>query len=140
MYQATGGVTQRITSLASAATAIATDPHLPEALCLVNRLVPESDTETNLSATAINAANDPHLSEVVCHVLRLQGLEEGKVLKACRQIPKNYLPGKGIGLRYAIGPLRYLVAARERPFVAAAVGATIIGSLVAVGYVLGKVK
>ena len=137
MYEATGGLAGRLFSTVQATTAIASDPHLPETLCLVDRLSPGPSKGIDVKALA----SDPHLSEVVCHVLHLKGLEEGKRdMKPCAQIPTTRLPGKGVGLRYAIKPLRFLVMVREQPLIGIGIGVGVIGGLVGIGYLLGRVK
>lgn len=142
MYQATGDIAGRVFSTASAAIAIRSDPHLPEVLCQVEKLVPPS--EKPFTATdVVSITTDPHLQELACQVLRLQGIEQGtpvEKLPQCKQIPISYKRGTGIGLRYVVGPLRYLVAARENPALAAVVIAAGVGGLIAIGYSLGKGK
>lgn len=75
-------------------------------------------------------ASDPHLSEVTCHVLRLKEIQEGRPDPGiCKPVSIDYLPDSGIGLRYAVVPLRYYVAARKHPFIA---GLVVIGSAIAI--------
>ncbi len=65
----------------------------------------------------LKIAQDPHLNEVVCQVLRLNALERGvRLPSACPKIPVTRSPGKGIGLRHAVKPLRMFVATRENPY------------------------
>ena len=97
------------------------------------------DTTQVLDAAtaALKVAQDPYLPEVVCSVLRLSALEEGRAPgPPCRQV--NAAPGRGIGLRHVVVPIRLAVKARQRPIVAfAVVGGALLG-LVAFGYALGK--
>jgi hypothetical protein len=135
MY-AVGGLAEQLVTTTTAAVAVATDPHLPQALCLIDRLIPGPS-----SIKPSDLAADPHLAEIVCHVLRLKGLEEGRrpeTMTPCQQIPRNYLPGAGIGLRHAITPLRIAVTAKEHPVITALVGGAMVAGLVGFGYMLWK--
>lgn len=88
---------------------------------------------------AFAVADDPHLPEMVCHVFRLAKMEEGKDPgPPCPATSIKYLPGKGVGLRYAIVPVRAVVKIRERPYLsAAAVGGIMLG-IFALGFAFGR--
>ena len=97
------------------------------------------DTTAVLDAAtaALKVAQDPFLPEVVCSVLRLSALEEGRNPgPRCAKV--NAAPGRGIGLRYAVVPIRLAVKAREQPVLAVAVVGGVLFGLVAFGYALGK--
>jgi len=102
----------------------------------------DEDVKTQIisTGTAVAAvATDPHMQEVVCHIMRLKALEEGqKDPGTCKLIPTNYLPGKGVGLRYAVVPLRYLVEARKHPITTALLIAGAIGAIYGIGFIFGK--
>jgi len=136
MYQATGGF-ESIVSVVKATSAVAGDPHLPEVLCLLDRLASKAP---GVPIDITDVAKDPHLLEVVCQILRLKALEEGKVLPPCAEIPKNRLPGVGIGLRHVTGPLRFFVQVKENPMLGVALGVGVIGGLVGIGYLIGKAR
>lgn len=98
------------------------------------------DVEAVLDASkaALMVADDPHLSEVVCHVYRLAKIEQGKDPGPdCPRIPTNTAPGRGIGLRYAVVPVRATVKLREHPYMSIAAAGGILLGLVAFGYALG---
>jgi hypothetical protein len=91
------------------------------------------------SKAALMVADDPHLPEVVCHVTRLAKIEQGTDPgPPCPKIPTNQAPGRGVGLRYAVVPVRVLVNVREHPIMAIASTAGILLGLVAFGYALGR--
>lgn len=95
----------------------------------------------DIASAALRASEDPHLPEVTCQVLRLSDIEAGRKLgAACAKIPRNASPGRGIGLRHAVGPIRIAVKARENPILAwgSIVGLTLL--VFAVGYQTGKRK
>lgn len=101
---------------------------------------PIGDLKSAAEAT-IAVADDPHLSEVACQVLRLSAIQKGaKLGPTCPRIPLNRSPGKGIGLRHAVGPIRLAVKVREKPWVAVlAVGST-VALVFALGYGAGRRK
>jgi hypothetical protein len=66
---------------------------------------------------ALKIVEDPHLSEVVCQVMRLNAIEKkAPPGPPCRATPKGKSPGRGIGLRHAVKPLRYFVKTRENKY------------------------
>ncbi len=99
----------------------------------------ESLGQMDIGTAVLKIAQDPHLKEVVCHVLRLNALERGVKLPAtCTKIPEAAGPGKGIGLRYAVGPLRMFVATREKPYLLPlVVGGTALGVFL-LGFFAGR--
>lgn len=96
-------------------------------------------TLTSAAGAVVDVANDPHLPEVICEVQRLSLLEQGKPLPApCTKIPLKAGTGKGIGLRYAVVPLRLAVKVREKPWIVAAVALGIGASIFTLGYTSGR--
>ncbi len=95
--------------------------------------------QMDIGTAVLRIAQDPHLKEVVCQVLRLNALERGvKAPPPCAQIPETASPGKGIGLRYAVKPLRMFVTTREKPYlIPLVVGGTALGVLL-LGFFLGR--
>ena len=94
---------------------------------------------TDVLNAAVQIVEDPHLSEVACHVLRLAAIQEGRIPgPKCTRVPTNFATTKGIGLRYAVVPLRTFVAAREHPWVGVVTGAGVVLGLIGLGYVLGR--
>ncbi len=88
---------------------------------------------------AIQLLEDPYLPEVTCNVLRLSKVEQGKPVGApCPVGPRGQR--KGIGLRYAIKPLRAAVWVRINPLLATALGLSVVGSLIGIGVIIGKAK
>ena len=88
---------------------------------------------------AIQLLEDPYLPEVTCNVLRLSKVEQGKPVGApCPVGPRGQR--KGIGLRYAIKPLRAAVWVRLNPLLATALGISVVGSLIGIGVIIGKAK
>jgi hypothetical protein len=93
----------------------------------------------DVAKAALQVVEDPHLGEVACHVLRLSAMEEGRTPgPRCTRVATTTRPGSGIGLRYAVGPLRTFVAAREQPIIAAGVAVAVVGGLLGLGYLLAK--
>jgi hypothetical protein len=77
------------------------------------------DFATLLSAgkAALKVGEDPHLSEVVCQVMRLNKIEKKEPLGLpCPSTLKTISPGRGIGLRHAVDPLRFFVKTRENKY------------------------
>ncbi len=97
-----------------------------------------ASTALDAATATLKVAEDPFLPEVVCQVLRLSAIEEGRSPgPPCKRLVGRPAPGRGIGLRYAVMPLRVAVKVRERPVMAMiGVGAVLLG-LVAFGYGLG---
>ena len=87
----------------------------------------------------LNVTGDPHLPEIICHAVRLGKMEkhEDPGLK-CDKIPFGTLPGKGIGLRYLVFPVRLADKMREKPYIAIATTAGLIFSIFALGFIAGK--
>lgn len=99
-----------------------------------------ADLKTAAQA-AIRVADDPHLPEVACHVLRLSDMEAGRPAGSpCPPVPLNRSPGKGIGLRHAVVPIRLAVKVREKPWVAVLAVGGILGLTFALGYGAGRRK
>lgn len=100
-----------------------------------------SDLVNTLSSAGIAAtkiAEDPHLPEVTCQVLRLNAIEKGqKPGPACARVPKAAGVGRGIGLRYAAGPLSVFVKTREKPWLIPVVVGSLIGGVFLLGYMAG---
>lgn len=94
--------------------------------------------EMDIGTAALKIAQDPHLKEMICHVLRLNALERGvRAPTPCARIPATASPGKGIGLRHAVGPLRMFVTIREKPYlIPLVVGGTAMAVFLA-GFFLG---
>jgi hypothetical protein len=89
----------------------------------------------------LKITEDPHLNEVACHVLRLNRIEEGKDPgPECPRVATSYRLGKGIGLRHAVGPLRFFVKTRENPWITYAALAGALGAVFAAGYFVGAAK
>jgi hypothetical protein len=96
---------------------------------------------TDVATAAFKISDDPHLPEVACQVLRLSDIEEGRKLGApCPKISRNASPGRGIGLRHAVVPIRIAVKARENPIMALGFIAAVTLAVFGVGYVTGKKK
>ena len=93
---------------------------------------------SSAGSAAARVIEDPHLPEVTCHILRLNAIEKGqKPGPKCKKIPKATAVGRGIGLRYATGPLRTFVAVRERPWIVPVVVGGLLGGVFLLGYVAG---
>ena len=85
------------------------------------------------------AASDPYLPEVTCQMIRLANIEEKRPTGApCYRTPKNR--AGGIGLRYAVAPLRHFVAYRERPWLLPLLVGAFIVIPFAMGYAYGQEK
>lgn len=96
-------------------------------------------TAISTAQALVDVTRDPHLPEVVCHVLRLDAMESGQPPgPPCQKMSTKAYPGKGIGLRYAVPPLRVLDWAREHPIRAAGIAVGTIGALVWIGYLIGE--
>ena len=96
-------------------------------------------TLLDVGKAAFQVADDPHLPELVCHVFRLSKMEQGQNPgPPCQTISVKYMPGKGVGLRYAVVPVRALVKVRERPILSMVVAGSVLLGLVAFGYGLGR--
>ena len=89
-------------------------------------------------AAVAKVVEDPHLPEVACQVLRLNAIERGVSTPSCTIVPVAHQPGKGIGLRSVVKPLRLFVKAKENPPLAFLVGAGVVGTIFLLGYKSGK--
>ncbi|MDP2607312.1 MAG: hypothetical protein Q8S00_32645 [Deltaproteobacteria bacterium] len=98
------------------------------------------DTVKSTAGALIAVTTDPHLSEVICQVLKLQAIEKGQRVGACNIVSKDYLPGKGIGLRDVVVPLRYYVKAKEKPYIAALIAAGVVFTIFSLGLSVGRSK
>ncbi len=90
------------------------------------------------ASAAMKVAVDPYLPEVTCHVLRLAALEEGRDpgLRCLRT--RTTVTNKGVGLRYAVVPIRMAVNMYEHPYRAAAVAGGVLLGIFALGYLTGR--
>lgn len=92
------------------------------------------DISSTIDAVA-KITEDPALPEVACNVLRLNRVTEGKSAPPCsRRVYTAADRHKGVGLYAALPPLRAFVWTRQHPVAAVAVGAGVVGGLVALGY------
>lgn len=91
-------------------------------------------------AAAKGLAEDPYLGEVICQVRRMKNVEAR--LPAGPSCPHTMVTAanarKGVGLRYAVTPLRAAVFARQNPWVVPVAVAVILGLPFALGYSFGK--
>jgi hypothetical protein len=93
----------------------------------------------DIASAALRVTEDPHLPEVTCQVLRLADLEAGKKPgPPCQKVSLKASPGRGIGLRHAVVPIRIAVKAREKPLYAFGFVAAVGLSLIAIGFALGR--
>lgn len=91
------------------------------------------------AASAI--VEDPCLAPVTTLVLRLHAAEQPKAPRpatpgAPRPAPPP--PAKGVGLCYAVTPLKALVWVRERPWVIPLGASAILGGLFLAGFATGR--
>ena len=87
----------------------------------------------------LNVTSDPHLPEVVCHTMRLASMEKGeRPGLVCQKIPVSANPGLGIGLRYAVVPLRAADKMREHPVLAIAGAVGLVAAIFAIGFSAGR--
>lgn len=81
---------------------------------------------------------DPHLPEVSCQVLRLSALEKGVKVPPCALVPVATSPGKGVGLRSVVKPLRLFVKFKENPALGYLIGAGVFATIYLLGYKQGR--
>jgi len=88
----------------------------------------------------IALARDPALIEFSCELIRLSDLIEGdKPDPPCkRRVYTAADKKRGVGLAYALPPLRAVIQARQNPGLAVAIGVGVVGTLVYAGYLLGR--
>lgn len=96
-----------------------------------------SDIQTAVSA-ASNVASDPYLTEMLCHVQQLSQLGRGQPATPCISTPLN-VPG-GVGLKYAVVPMRAFVYARQHPWAWLVAAGLVFGVPMMIGYELGRTK
>jgi hypothetical protein len=84
---------------------------------------------------------DPYLPEVACQVMRLSQVVKGKKAADCARTPAAFKTStKGIGLKYAVAPLRLYVYHRQHPYIVPAlIGAAFLLTF-AIGYKTGRRK
>lgn len=95
-----------------------------------------ASTITTVTEVANDAAGDPYLNEMLCHVKQLGQISKGQPVSDCIKTPLG-MPG-GIGLKYAVVPMRAFVFAQQYPIAYVAIAAVLIGLPVLVGYQMGK--
>ncbi len=82
---------------------------------------------------------DPYLPEVACEVMRLSDIEGGKPAGArCPPTRVTAKMKKGVGLRYAVKPLRALIFHKQNPWVVPVVLLGTLGAIFYLGYTMGK--
>lgn len=85
---------------------------------------------------------DPYLPEVSCHLLRVnrmeRGLNPGAPCERTRATPAQIQ--RGVGMRFLVGPLRFMTWARQNPALAVGIVAGSIGMIYYLGYSQGKRK
>lgn len=97
------------------------------------------DTIKGAAQATWKVVEDPHAEELICQILRLSKMEEGQNPGGpCLQTPVDKSPGKGIGLRNAIVPLRHYVRFNEQPAPYYIMAASIVAIVFAAGYISGK--
>ena len=89
---------------------------------------------TDVASAAAAIVGDPCLSPVAQLVLRLHAAEQPKPpTRPGRPPPVPAPPVKGVGLCYAVKPLRALVWVRERPLAGIAIVAAVAGGIFMLG-------
>jgi hypothetical protein len=83
----------------------------------------------DVAAAAKSIVEDPCLPTVASLVLRLNAAEQAPSRPGAPPAP----PVKGIGLCYAVKPLKAVVYVRERPWVGLAIGAAVVGGIFMLG-------
>lgn len=84
---------------------------------------------------------DPYLPQVTCEVLRLGKIERGQLPgPPCRSTVglSTAAVKKGIGLRFAVTPLKVWSYQRQHPWLLPTVVAGVLGLTFLVGYNVGK--
>lgn len=106
--------------------------------------LPTGDLSTvaDVARVSLDVVQDPFLPEVTCLVMRMAALEQGRKPPTC---PKTALStrlsqGRGIGLRYAVIPLRVTVKVRENPVLTPVVATGVVAGLFLLGYAIGRSK
>jgi hypothetical protein len=94
----------------------------------------------DVASAAQAIVTDPCLSPVAQLVLRLHAAEQPKPPAPRPGVPPPPPPPpvKGVGLCYAVKPLRALVWVRERPWVAPVGLAVVLGGIFLAGVATGK--
>lgn len=88
-------------------------------------------------SAAAAVVEDPCLLPVSQLLLRLHQLEQpARPRTSSTPAPAPSAPTKGVGLCYAVKPLRAAVWVRQRPWVLPVAGVALVGGLVTLGYLL----
>jgi hypothetical protein len=88
-----------------------------------------------------NVLDDPYLPQFTCEVLRLAKVERGQAPGApCRTTVglSTAAVKRGIGLRFAVTPLKIWIYQRQHPWLLPTVVAGVLGLTFLVGYKAGK--
>lgn len=95
-----------------------------------------ASTLKSVATIGVSVVQDPALPEVTGLLLKLVALE-GKS-KGQTTGGGTTVTGKGIGLRYAVRPLKVVVRVREQPWLVPVVGGGLIALIFGLGYATGK--
>lgn len=99
---------------------------------------PLSDTFSDIVSVTKSISGDPYLPEFACQLKRLSNLESGKPPgNPCRPTPRRAVRS-GIGLRYAVKPLKLLVYQKQHPWFAPLIAMSTVGLVFMLGYTAGK--
>ncbi len=94
-------------------------------------------TAVDIAKIGLDVVKDPYLPELTCQVLRLAALERGQNPGPPCVRTKAAGTG-GIGLRYALVPVRLAVKVREQPIVTPLVVGGVVAGIFALGYLTGR--